>query len=249
MVFKDVPLFPLDTVLFPQMILPLHIFEPRYREMISECLKNNTPFGVVLLKQGPSVIETGLPDAPGEPIPHDFGTLAKITEVVKLEDGRMLITTVGTERFRLLTYHREKPYMTGDIEIFPDSPAGENADGLVSEVSHAFEAYLKILMELAGKQIEGLEIPTDSVVLSYVVPNWLQIGNADKQKLLESTSTSTRLGEELNLLQRETEFLRRIKEHADREGESGQEPEENKATEMPLDQNVTYDLGSRFSKN
>ncbi len=245
MVLHDVPLFPLNTVLFPQMILPLQIFEPRYLAMISECLKQNLPFGVILLQEGAA--EEWRSNA--EPVPHKIGTLARITEVVKLEDGRMLITSVGTDRFRLLNSYHEKPYMTADVEIWPDA---ENLQGpgelveLVGQVRIAFEAYLKVLMELAGKQIEGLEIPTDPAVLSYLVPNWLQVSSPDKQRLLEVASSGERLHEENIILQRETEFLRRIKERADmEEATSGQSQGETPDISNPN----SYDISKRFSKN
>ncbi|MEI6045021.1 MAG: LON peptidase substrate-binding domain-containing protein [Chloroflexota bacterium] len=246
MVLNDVPLFPLDTVLFPQMILPLHIFEPRYRLMVSECLKHNRPFGVVLLQKGSSVLEIGTSEATRETVPYQVGTLARITEVVKLEDGRMLITTIGTERFRLLAYHRQMPYMTGDIEIWPDEASLDTPqiiDNLVFQVQAAFEAYLKVLMDLAGKQIEGLEIPADPLILSYLVPNWLQIGSEGKQRLLEISLTGERLREENQVLQRETEFLRRIKERAERE------TDETNVEDQSSSKTLSYDLEGRFSKN
>ncbi len=245
MVLNDVPLFPLNTVLFPQMIFPLHIFEPRYRQMISECLKNNTPFGIILLRQG----EAEEWRSPADPVPFTIGTLAKITEVVKLEDGRMLITAVGTERFRLLAHRSEKPFMTGDVEIWPeveDSDSPQVLNELVIQVRAAFETYLKVLMELAGKQIEGLEIPADPAVLSYLVPNWLQIIIEDKQRLLEIPSAGERLREELAILRRETEFLRRIKEQSDAEEAQSQLEEEDAETETRASR---YNLGERFSKN
>jgi len=217
--------------------------------MVSECLKNNTPFGVLLLQAGPEVTEVEGLDVPGEPVPYKVGTLAKITEVVKLEDGRMLVTTVGTERFRLINYRRDKAYMTGDIEIWPEGNIVDSSavlNGLVSQVHTAFEAYLKVLMELAGKQIEGLEIPADPMVLSYLVPNWLQIANDNKQKLLEIDAASERLREENLILQSETEFLRRIKEQAELEAETGQNDREKEAG---LRKPGRYELGERFSKN
>lgn len=243
MVLNDVPMFPLNTVLFPQMVLPLQIFEPRYRQMIGECLKNNAPFGVVLLQEGVAEEWRGNNEA----VPYKVGTLAKITEVVKLEDGRMLITTVGTERFRLLAYHQEKPYMTGDIEIWPDSAdTSSNHLELVTQVRTAFDAYLKVLQELAGKQIEGLEIPADPAVLSYLVPGWLQIGMPGKQNLLEIPAPGPRLQEELGLLQRETEFLRLLKERAELETMS---EEDEPSSELRPASPARYDLGGRFSKN
>ena len=160
----DVPIFPLNTVLFPQMVLPLHIFEQRYRLMISECLKNNTPFGVVLLQDGDEVQEM---EESNQARPSAVGTLARITEVAKLDDGRMLLTTVGTERFRLMEYRSDKPYMTGDIEIWSDEPVDQNqVQTELAEIRDLFQSYLKILMELAGKQIQGLEIPDEPALNS-----------------------------------------------------------------------------------
>ncbi len=245
----DVPLFPLGTVLFPQMILPLQIFEQRYRLMINECLKNNTPFGVVLLQEGDEVQEGRDETEPARPCA--VGTLARITEVVKSPDGRMLLTTVGTERFRLMEYRNDKPYMTGDIEIWPDETSGENSlEPEVSQVRAAFEVYLKILMDLAGKEIQGLEIPNEPDVLSYLVPNWLQISLSDKQRLLEAATIYERLRAERQILEAESQFLGKIKEKADQEsmlnerifGE--QDEEDAPASGRPAD-----DLGSRFSKN
>jgi Lon protease-like protein len=246
MVLRDVPMFPLNIVLFPQMTMPLHIFEPRYLLMINECLKNNTPFGVVLLQEG----EAEEARSRVEPVPYKIGTLAKVTEVVKLEDGRMLITTVGTERFRMLSSNKDKPYMTADIELWPDGASQESADqllNLVIEVRTAFDAYLKVLQELAGRQVEGLEIPADPAVLSYLVPGWLQIGMPGKQRLLEIDSPGERLQEELGLLQRETEFLRLLKERADQEGRP--DTEEQAQTDLGSSNQIRYNLGGRFSKN
>src|SRR3954453_11337770 len=89
---EEIPLFPLNTVLFPGMPLPLHIFEPRYREMIGACVRDERPFGVVLIKEGREVGEAAMP--------FEVGTLAKIVGVERLDDGRMNVVTVGTDRFR-----------------------------------------------------------------------------------------------------------------------------------------------------
>jgi Lon protease-like protein len=194
------------------MVLPLQIFEPRYREMISDCVKANAPFGVVLIQEG---MEVG-----GPAKPYTVGTLAKISEVVKLDDGRLLITTVGTERFRLLKFRNEKTYMTGDIETWPEEESGSSVDfNLIQQVQAAFTTYLGVLSELARKRIEGLEMPTDAASLSYVIPNWLlQIEMLEKQQLLELANPFERLQEEDRLLRRETEFLRRIKAQAEQQG-------------------------------
>ncbi len=242
----DVPLFPLGTVLFPQMVLPLYIFEQRYRQMISECVKNNSPFGVILLQEGDEVQET----TSSEPAqPCAVGTLARITEVARLDDGRMLITSVGTERFRLMEYRNDKPYMTGDIELWPDDGVDEALlQPQVSQVQAAFQNYLKVLMELAGKQVQGLDVPSEPDVRSYLVPTWLYIGMPEKQKLLELPGPAQRLQAELNILSGETEFFERLREKAILEGSDG--PISPDAEESPFGlQRPSYDIASRFSKN
>ncbi len=239
----DVPLFPLGTVLFPQMILPLRIFEQRYRLMITECLKNSTPFGVILLQEGDEVQEAPFGTAPARP--HPVGTLARITEVAKSPDGTFELFTVGSERFRLIEYRNDKPYMTGDIEIWPDEIVpGVELNVETAKVRTAFQSYLNVLMALAGKQVE-LEIPTTAEDLSYLVPNWLHVGMSDKQRLLEAAGPLERLQAERKLLLVETDFLERIKEKADQEGYAEADEAEN-----PLSQTTAnYDISSRFSKN
>ena len=111
----QVPLFPLKTVLFPGGPLPLRIFEPRYLDMVSECLRNDTPFGVLLIREG------------GETEPAktaDVGTLARITDWYQGSDGLLGITAVGEHRFRLLSSEqRPNGLRVGEIEVLPDEPA------------------------------------------------------------------------------------------------------------------------------
>src|SRR5437867_720934 len=104
---EEIPLFPLNTVLFPGMPLPLHIFEPRYREMIGVCSDEDRPFGVVLIREGMEVGEAAKP--------FEVGTMAKIIGIDRLNDGRMNIVTVGTRRFRVMSYATDrKAYIVGD---------------------------------------------------------------------------------------------------------------------------------------
>jgi hypothetical protein len=247
----DVPLFPLELVLFPQMVLPLRIFESRYHLMINECLKNNAPFGVVLLQEGDSVQEGRL--RPEAPRPFTVGTLARITEVARLEDGAMLITTVGSERFRLLEYRTEKPYMTGDIEIWPDQPE-ELGPGVlqqtISKIRLVFEEYLRILMELAGKPVQNLELPAETAALSFLVPNWLYISTQGKQKLLEAPGLNSRLEQELQLLETETNFFQKIKTKANQPDTFEVDPSPPEETEnMTWREAYLYNLRDRFSSN
>src|SRR5882672_7382750 len=105
------PLFPLNTVLFPGMSLPLHIFEERYRQMINACISQNAPFGVVLIESGR---EVGSPATP-----HAIGTSAHIAGVERMADGRLHIEVVGQQRFHILSLHYDEAYLTGTIEEFP----------------------------------------------------------------------------------------------------------------------------------
>ncbi len=107
-----VPLFPLNTVLFPGGPLPLRIFEARYLDMISDCLKNDVPFGVLLIREGQEA---------GPATTHEVGTLARIVDWYRGSDGLLGITAVGTQRFRLLSAERQDDGLNvGDVELLPD---------------------------------------------------------------------------------------------------------------------------------
>ena len=108
--YDALPLFPLHLVLYPEMPLPLHIFEPRYREMITRCREDNIPFGVVLIQQGE---ETG-----EDAIPSVVGTTAQITQHEELPDGRMNIEVVGETRFRIREVHDSQPFLSARVEPF-----------------------------------------------------------------------------------------------------------------------------------
>ena len=104
----EMPLFPLkNVVLFPGMMLPLHIFELRYREMINRCIEEKIPFGVLLIEEGQEVGDTAKP--------HMVGTAARITRVERYEDGRMDIVALGTQRFRVVDFDHSKSYLSGSV--------------------------------------------------------------------------------------------------------------------------------------
>ncbi|MCH8066930.1 MAG: LON peptidase substrate-binding domain-containing protein, partial [Chloroflexi bacterium] len=98
---ERLPLFPLDTVLFPKQVLPLHIFEERYKTMIGRCIEEGAPFGVVLIRSGNQV--------GGDAVPHDVGTTARIARVQRLPDGKINLITLGRDRFRVLSLDRSEP--------------------------------------------------------------------------------------------------------------------------------------------
>ena len=112
----DIPLFPLNTVLFPGMTLPLHIFEDRYKRMIAVCLEQGRSFGVVLIKSG---AEVG-----GEAIPYDVGTVARIVQAVPMADGRYNILTQGAARFQVLESRYQSGYLTARVELLDEEELG-----------------------------------------------------------------------------------------------------------------------------
>jgi uncharacterized protein len=203
---SDLPLFPLRTVLFPQMPLPLRVFEPRYHELVGRCLKEDIGFGVLLIKSGEEV------GGPAEPF--NSGTVARIVQVDKQGDGTLNILSVGVVRFRLLATRSDKSYLTGTIERWPDD-LGEprKVDALVPQARKAYSAYATELVELMGAQLPGgrLEVPSDPQVLSYLVASNLQIAAEDKLALLEAVSVQERLEQELELLARERQMLVKAK--------------------------------------
>jgi uncharacterized protein len=197
----ELPLFPLNTVLFPGQVLPLHIFEDRYRLMIRRCLAEDTSFGVVLIKQGREVGE----DAE----PHPIGTVARIIESSHMPDGSMNILTVGMERFRIRRLYHDQPYLRGEVESFPipEPEDGEALTGLARRVRAQVRRYIELIAQAAGLQIQVGEIPEAPQQVGYLAAVALQVENAEKQVLLNSTSLSNILAGEMTLLRRENALL------------------------------------------
>jgi Lon protease-like protein len=207
---KKLPLFPLNTVLFPGMMLPLHIFEPRYRLMIRRCVKLNEPFGVVLIKQGREV--------GGGAVPYEVGTSAHITGVERLPEGRMNIQTVGYRRFRIERFVQEKPFLVGMVADFPlegaDDPAAAELSGRLRPLLSAF---FEKLAEASDVQPPG-ELPEDPLALAYLIAISLPLPLADKQALLATPGLAAVLRAEAALLRREVMLLDHMLGHPDRSG-------------------------------
>jgi len=211
----ELPLFPLNVVLFPGMVLPLHIFEPRYRQMITECRKEDKPFGVVLTR--PEGRDVSLPPSVPPSLREDtyaVGTTAEIRELDELEDGRFILMAIGLQRFRILSRHpitKKRPYLSGLVEPYEDIP--ESPQKLASFAKQAqalFERYLGMLLEAAGKETMEVNLPTLPEELSYFIAYLLGAEDEQKQQLLELTSTLRRLHEEITFLRREVPFMRQM---------------------------------------
>lgn len=114
----EVPVFPLNAVLFPHLLLPLYIFEERYKQMVNRCLDQKIPFGVTLIRVGKEV--------GGPAVPHTVGTLARILHSQRESDGKMHISALGESRFKLLDWWHGEPYLMGRAMLWED-PMGEEA--------------------------------------------------------------------------------------------------------------------------
>lgn len=207
----ELPLFPLNVVLFPGMALPLHIFEPRYRLMMSRCLEGDRSFGVALLVEG----EEGQPDT----VPARIGCAAEIIEAARLPDGRLNLQTEGRRRFRVLSLREEDDYLIGTVEWLDDEPVPGDEQAALREqaaaVCRSLRRYLSLVAPGSQSAIAELEMPDDPIELSHWVAMLLAAPNHQKQELLEMTSTPARLQAELHLLQRarivQQAFMHRLK--------------------------------------
>lgn len=196
----ELPLFPLDTVLFPGMTLPLRIFEPRYRQMLADCLSGEQVFGVALIKEG---LEAG-----GAAEPHQIGTTARILGVEKKAEDLFHITTVGEERFRLRRLLDDKPYLVGKVESFPLTAVGAlEVEALVEQGASLLVAYLELLSRAAGAEIRLQRLPEDPEKVAYLIAILLQVTLPVKQRLLSIPDLPTLLRKEAALLGSEGQVL------------------------------------------
>lgn len=200
------PLFPLGLVLLPGLLLPLHVFEERYRVLVRELLElpeEQRRFGVVAIREGREV------GADGVTALHEVGCVAQLRRVDPHEDGRFDIVTTGAERFRLTGLDTDGPYLTGLVDYLPDDmgPADE-APLLDTAVRAAFLDYLTALGEAGGDEIEAPELPDSSLVLSYLVAATMLLDLDDRQALLAEPDGASRLRAELTALRRESTLLR-----------------------------------------
>lgn len=188
------PLFPLRTVLFPGMPLPLRIFEERYRVMVRELLETGSEFGVLLIREG---AEVG-----GGARPYEVGTLARIEESVETPDGRYMLDTRGTRRFRLRRMLAPRPYPFGDIDVLDDldEPMTIPLRHALETVRTTFPLYFRLALSLTDQWAQGLRLPESPHALVNFLGPWLQIEEESKQRLLELESASDRVAHLAELL-------------------------------------------------
>lgn len=198
----EIPLFPLkNVVLFPGMVLPLHIFEMRYREMINRCIDERLPFGVVLIKEGQEVGAAA--------VPHMTGTLAKIVRVERLEDGCLNITTIGTERFIIQKVMQQHSYLTATVHTLPTiNGSTKIATELAQKMRPRLYQYVEWLSKANNADLKLDRLPEEPMTLAFLVAIALQISPDQKQALLEKPGVPEILVNELNLLAHENMMLR-----------------------------------------
>jgi Lon protease-like protein len=198
------PLFPLGAVLYPGMLMPLHIFEDRYRQLVGDLLAGPEPreFGVIAIRKGR---ETGVD---GVHSLYEIGCTATLRRVDRLDDGRFDIIIVGARRFRLLGLDETQPYLQGEVEPLATEPVDPAAaEPAVRVVQGAFREYLDALTEWGGATVRLEELPDEPSLLSFIVAAAVVIDLPERQALLAESDTLGRLAAERALLSRETAML------------------------------------------
>ena len=204
---ETLPLFPLGTVLYPGLLLPLHVFEERYRQLVRDLLAGPEPrtFGVIAIREGRETGPNGILTL------HEVGCTATVRQVTELDDGRYDLVTVGTQRFLLTGTDDTRPYLQGQVELLGEETGDESGAVLAARsVQDAFRTYLGALAERGVTQVSVPELPDDPILLSYLVAASMVIELRDKQALLAEPDALHRLVTERMLLSRETTMLRTL---------------------------------------
>jgi uncharacterized protein len=218
----QLPYFPLHTVLFPHLPLPLHVFEERYRAMARDLMAEGSPF------EGRFVVSmiTDGPEVGGDARAESTGTICEVRSAEQFPDGRWLLLVVGLARASIGPIDRSGPYALATVRSL-DDPTGSGAAELVPQVQRALDGYMATVKRLVARTasvgdaaqethdvtatldevLKPIHLPQDPVAASYAVAGVLQIELARKQKLLELPDATRRLAAELDLLRRETSFL------------------------------------------
>lgn len=210
-------LFPLNAVLFPGAVLNLHVFEPRYKQMIGECIDRGEGFGVVLINEGQEADDLSVE-------PYQIGSIAEIVEVTPLPFGRFYVSTIGRQRFRIHSVISREPFLTVEAELLEeDVPDDDTLESLSQQVRVLFAEYLGLIVEFSGQQTE-IYLPADPESTSFAVGDALQVADTMKQRLLEIESTQQRLTVELGFLRRLLPQLRKMLERRKVEMQVRSEP-------------------------
>jgi Lon protease-like protein len=203
----QVPLFPLNAVVFPGIVTPLHIFEERYRALIRELLTVeevfDRVFGIIAIREGYEVGEHGMQSV------HRTGTLVQLTEVERYDDGRFDIEVIGRQRLHVIDSESSGPFLRGDVELLADTDephAGQEA----ARTLETFKVYRELLSELRGGPVLAGEMPSDPAYLSYALASTCLLTLPQRQALLEAETAVERLGSLRRLLSEEMRAMKAL---------------------------------------
>jgi Lon protease-like protein len=195
-------MFPLGSVLFPYALMPLHVFEPRYRQLVDTCLAGDGTFGVVLIERGSEV--------GGGDVRFDVGTRTRIHRAEQLDDGRWVLITVGTERVRVHQWLPDDPFPRAEIQRLDDTVADTNA-APIDEVTQGLQRVLALrtqLGEVGAEPVDGaVALDQDLVRASFEAAAMANLGPLDGQRLLELDDAGERLTRLAVLLEEERAVL------------------------------------------
>jgi uncharacterized protein len=198
-----VALFPLDVVLLPGSALPLHIFEPRYRSLLSDVCAPGGPraFGVISLRHGSPA--TG----DGEVELAEVGTMAEVIEVDPYPDGRSDLLTIGSRRFRLLGVDEDaQPYLRGHVEWLEEDDGDITPEHLAA-ARVLCRRYSGALAAASGREAPEDDLSDDPLRLSYQIAARIRLAGPDRQRLLEAKTAAARLYDAIAVLRHETALL------------------------------------------
>jgi uncharacterized protein len=186
---RQLPMFPLGTVLFPHMVLPLHVFEPRYRALMHDVLDGDREFGVALISRGHEV--------GGGDLRTDVGTVARIVQAEELEDGRWLTIAVGTRRVRIDRWLPDDPYplaMVEDLEEPSGASAADRWDGLLTAATARLRRVLAMQAELGEETLPAtFELAEDPEVAAWQLAVVAPLNPLDAQRILAADGHRERL--------------------------------------------------------
>ncbi len=194
------PMFPLGSVLVPGMVLPLHVFEPRYQRLVEDCLAGEPEFGVVLIERGSEV--------GGGELRRDVGTVARIVEAVRFDDGRWGLGCVGVRRIRIEHWLADDPYPRAEVVDWDDELATDAAADRLASVTATLRRVLATAAELGEPVAPAtVELSDDPVLASYQATAVAPFGPADMHALLLEAGPDARLDRLGAMLEEEEGFL------------------------------------------
>ena len=196
-------MFPLGTVLLPSVYLPLHVFEERYQALVQDCLDGSGEFGVVLIERGSEV--------GGGDTRTTVGTVARIIEASRFDDGRWALGTVGTRRFRVTAWRPDAPYPRAEVEDWDDPPASPELAAAVTGLTGTLRRVLALHAELGHSVVSAtVELSPDPVLASYQAAAVAPIGPADQYALLAAPDAGERVERLTTMLEDEEDHLARL---------------------------------------